>query len=126
MRLIQTILIILGIVICNGGVLSWEFKDILKNHEPKINVEGAIERFLNAMREYYEAGGIEAVQRSMEINEGEIKVPRVRVFGMEEAQQAQSQGCNVFCFRIPAIGKKQFHEKFCLKNNEKTCSQIFM
>ena len=83
MRLLQTILIILGIVICNGGVLSWEFKDILKNHEPKINVEGAIERFLNAMREYYEAGGIEAVQRSMEINEGEIKVPRVRVFGME-------------------------------------------
>ena len=107
---LQTILI-LGILISNG-VLSWDLKDILK-HEPKINVEGAIERFLNAMREYYEAGGIEAVQRSMEINEGEIKVPRVRVFGMEEAQQAQSQGYNVFCFRTPAVGKKQFHENFC-------------
>ena len=47
--------------------------------EPKINVEGAIERFLNGLGEYYEAGGIEAVKRSFQIDEGEVKVPRVGI-----------------------------------------------
>ena len=47
--------------------------------EPKINIEGAIERFLNALGEYYEAGGIEAVKRSFQIDEGKVKVPRVSI-----------------------------------------------
>ena len=45
--------------------------------QPKINIEGAIERFLDGLGEYYEAGGIEAVKRSFQIDEGEVKVPRV-------------------------------------------------
>ena len=68
--------------------------------QPKINIEGAIERFLNALGEYYEAGGIESVKRSFQIDEGEVKVPRVRVFGLEEAENSPY---NVFCFRIPAV-----------------------
>ena len=47
--------------------------------EPKINVEGAIKRFLDGLGEYYEAGGIEAVKRSFQIDEGEVKVPRVSI-----------------------------------------------
>ena len=45
--------------------------------QPKINIEGAIKRFLDGLGEYYEAGGIEAVKRSFQIDEGEVKVPRV-------------------------------------------------
>ena len=55
---------------------------------------------MNALGEYYEAGGIEAVKRSFQIDEGEVKVPRVRVFGLEEAENSPY---NVFCFRIPAV-----------------------
>ena len=55
------------------------------------------------MGEYYEASGIYGVRRGMQIDEGEVFVPRVRVFGMEEAQEAQAQGFNVYCFRIPAV-----------------------
>ena len=55
------------------------------------------------MGEYYEASGIYGVRRGMQIDEGEVFVPRVRVFGMEEAHEAQAQGFNVFCFRIPAV-----------------------
>ena len=47
--------------------------------QPKINIEGAIERFLDGLGEYYEAGGIEAVKRSFQIDEGEVKVPRVSI-----------------------------------------------
>ena len=47
--------------------------------EPKINIEGAIKRFLDGLGEYYEAGGIEAVKRSFQIDEGEVKVPRVSI-----------------------------------------------
>lgn len=68
--------------------------------QPKINVEGAIERFLNALGEYYDAGGISSVTRSMIINEGTVLVPRVRVFGQEEAQNSPYP---VTCFRIPAV-----------------------
>ena len=47
--------------------------------EPKINIEGAIKRFLDGLGEYYESGGIEAVKRSFQIDEGEVKVPRVSI-----------------------------------------------
>ena len=67
---------------------------------PRISPEGAIERFLNALDEYYTAGGLEAVARGMEINEGNVLVERTRVFGLEDALASQ---WNVTCFRIPAV-----------------------
>ena len=70
------------------------------SHLPKISPEGAIERFLNALDEYYEAGGLEAVTRGLEINEGSVLVERRRVFGLEDALASQ---WNVTCFRIPAV-----------------------
>ena len=70
------------------------------SHLPKISPEGAIERFLNALDEYYEAGGMGAVTRGMEINEGTVLVERTRVFGLEDAEASP---WNVTCFRIPAV-----------------------
>ena len=67
---------------------------------PRISPEGAIERFLNAVDEYYVAGGAEAVSRGMLINEGSVMVERTRVFGLEDAQVSE---WNVTCFRIPAV-----------------------
>ena len=67
---------------------------------PKISPEGAIERFLNAVDEYFEAGGAAAVTRGMEINEGSVMVERTRVFGLEDAEASE---WNVTCFRIPAV-----------------------
>ena len=70
------------------------------SHLPKISPEGAIERFLNAVDEYFVAGGAEAVRRGMQINEGSVLVERRRVFGLEDALASQ---WNVTCFRIPAV-----------------------
>ena len=70
------------------------------SHLPKISPEGAIERFLNAVDEYYVAGGAEAVTRGMQINEGNVMVERTRVFGLEDAEASE---WNVTCFRIPAV-----------------------
>ena len=67
---------------------------------PRISPEGAIERFLNAVDEYYVAGGAEAVSRGMLINEGSVMVERTRVFGLEDAMASE---WNVTCFRIPAV-----------------------
>ena len=67
---------------------------------PKISPEGAIERFLNAVDEYYVVGGVAAVTRGMEINEGSVMVERTRVFGLEDAEASE---WNVTCFRIPAV-----------------------
>ena len=67
---------------------------------PRISPEGAIERFLNAVDEYYVAGGAEAVSRGMLINEGSVMVERTRVFGLEDAEASE---WNVTCFRIPAV-----------------------
>ena len=67
---------------------------------PRISPEGAIERFLNAVDEYYVAGGAEAVSRGMLINEGSVMVERTRVFGLEDTLASE---WNVTCFRIPAV-----------------------
>ena len=84
----------------------------------KINVDDAIERFLNAViifnvylkfedlicpfqaTEYYEAGGIEAVTRGFQIDEGTVFVNRTLVFGLDDALHSEY---NVACFRIPAV-----------------------
>jgi len=66
----------------------------------RISPEGAIERFLNAATEYYEAGGVDGVTRALQIDEGEVLVPRTLVFGLEEAKASP---WNVACFRIPAV-----------------------
>jgi len=63
----------------------------------RISPEGAIERFLNAEAEYFEAGGVDAVTRALQIDEGEVLVPRTLVFGMEEARASP---WNVACFRF--------------------------
>ena len=81
------------------GTFSSSLSDWV-SHLPKISPEGAIERFLNALDEYYEAGGLEAVTRGLEINEGSVLVERRRVFGLEDALASQ---WNVTCFRIPAV-----------------------
>jgi len=84
-------LLFLGVNISSGWLLS----DILR-----IDVDGAIERFLNAASEYYAVGGVEALTRGFQIDEGTVFVNRTLVFGQVDAEASEY---NVGCFRIPAV-----------------------
>jgi len=66
----------------------------------RIDVDGAIERFLNAAGEYYSVGGVEALTRGFQIDEGTVFVNRTLVFGQADAAASEY---NVGCFRIPAV-----------------------
>ena len=80
----------------------------------KIDVAGAIERFVNGVNEYYEvneprkqqftlfqhqAGGVESVLRSLEINEGTVMVPRTLVFGIGTDGPPRITPVIIPCFR---------------------------
>merc|ERR1712179_655094 len=83
--------ILLSVGNSSGGLLS----DVLR-----IDVDGAIERFMNAASEYYAVGGVEALTRGFQIDEGTVFVNRTLVFGQEDAEASEY---NVGCFRIPAV-----------------------
>merc|ERR1711936_83789 len=90
----STLVLTLVLLTCTTSYSSWY------SHLVNIDVDGAIERFINAATEYYNVGGVEALTRAFQIDEGTVFVNRTLVFGLEDALASQY---NVGCFRIPAV-----------------------